>query len=137
MTRTAIRWALLPFEILLGFVLVGIAGVMAAGLFYLWYEPVGGFFAAIAVVALAYIRAPAWPLMTALIAYSMGCAVAHQMLWERSFYPENYETAYEPTNFPFWVTFAGGTLAILGVAVHAFLKRRTTSNTSLERTRDR
>ena len=137
MIRTEIRWVLLPFEVLLGFVLVGIAAVLAAGQFYLWYEPVGGFFAAIAVVAVAYIRAPAWRLMVAFVAYSIGCAVVHQMLWESSFYPENYARAYEPTNLPFWVTLSGGTLAFLGVVSHALHKRRTTSNKSLERTRER
>jgi hypothetical protein len=137
MTRTEIRWVLLPFEILLGFVLVGSAAVLAAGLFYLWYEPVGGFFSAIAVVAVAYIRAPAWPVMAALVAYSVGCAVAHSMLWESSFYPEHYSNAYQPKNLPFCVTFAGGALALVAVTVHALLKRRSTSNTSLERTRER
>ena len=71
MTRTEIRWVLLPFEILLGFVLAGIAAVLVAGQLYVWYEPVGGFFAAIAVVAVAYIRAPAWPVMAALVVHSM------------------------------------------------------------------
>jgi hypothetical protein len=136
MTRTEIRWVLLPFEILLGFVLVGIATVLAAGQLYVWYEAVGGFFAAIAVVAVAYIRAPAWPVMAAFVAYSVGTAAAHNMLWERSFYPENYARAYEPTHLPFWVTLAGGTLAFISVTAHALLKRRSTSNTSLERTRD-
>jgi hypothetical protein len=137
MSRTAIRWILLPFEVLLGFVLVGILAVMAAGQFYLWYEPVGGFFAAIAVVALAYVRAPQRPLLAALVAYLLGATVAQQLLWERSFYPENYANAYEPTNFPFWVTLAGGALAFVSVTMYAFLKRRSTSNKSLERTRER
>src|SRR6187401_246191 len=100
MTRTEIRWVLLPFEVLLGFALVGIAAVLVAGQLYLWYEPVGGFFAAIAVVSVAYFRAPAWKLMAAFVAFSIGAAVAHNMLWESSFYPENYEKAYEPTNLP-------------------------------------
>jgi hypothetical protein len=136
MTRTEVRWVLLPFEILIGFVLVGIAAALAAGQLYLWYEPVGGFFAAIAVVVVAYLRAPAWPVTVAFVAYSIGCAAAHNMLWERSFYPENYTEAYEPTNLPLWVTFAGGTLAFLGVSAHALLKGRSTSNTSLERPRE-
>ena len=136
MTRTEVRWVLLPFEILLGFVLVGIAAVLAAGQLYLWYEPVGGFFAAVAVVVVAYLRAPAWPVMVAFVAYAIGCVAAHNMLRGRSFYPESYTEAYAATNLPFWVTFVGGTLASLGVSTHALLKRRSTSNTSLERTRE-
>ena len=111
MTRIAIRWSLLPLEVVLGYVLVGFAAVFAADQMGLWYEPFAGFFAAVAVVCVAYFRAPAWPVLVAFVAYSIGCWAAHRMLWESSYFPENYAEAYEPTNLPFWVTLAGGTLA--------------------------
>ena len=137
MARTGVRWVLLPIEVILGFVLVGIAAVLVSGMLHLWHEPFGGFFAAIAVVTITYFRAPARRLMAAIVAYLIGCAVAYGMLWESSFYPENYPSAYEPTNLPFWVTFSGGTLALIGVAVHALFSRRTTTNTWVERMRER
>jgi hypothetical protein len=136
MSRIALRWSLLPFEVMLGFVVAGIAAVFASGLLGLWYEPVGGFVAAIAVVTLSYIRAPKRPVTVAFISYSIVAAVAFGALWERSFYPENYAQSYEPTNMPFWVTLGGGTIAMLGVAAHAVSKVRFSSNTSLERSRD-
>ena len=136
MSRVALRWSLLPFEVAAGFLVAGIAAVLAADQLGLWYEPVGGFVAAIAVVTISYFRAPGWPVFVAFVSYCVGAAIAFSALWGRSFYPENYAEPYEPTNLPFWVTLAGGTLAFLGVAVHALAKVRFGSNTSLERMRE-
>jgi hypothetical protein len=134
MTRLAIRWALLPFEVVIGFVLVVIAVALIAGWFVVWWEPVGGFLGAIAVVCISYARAPRQPLLVAVISFVLGGVAAYQLLWYSSV-PEGYSAAYQPTSIPFGVTLAGGGLALAAVAIHAALDSRSTSNISLERAR--
>jgi hypothetical protein len=135
MTRTEVRWVLLPLKVILAFVLVGIAAGLISERLYIWWEPFAGFFAAIAVVSVAYICAPGRKLLVALAAFVLGGAIAYQMLKD-SYFPEGYARAYEPTLMPFWLTLGGGLLALATVAVHAFVKRRSPSNTSLEHARE-
>jgi len=135
MTRTEIRWVLLPFEVVLAFVVVGIVSALIAESLYLWYEPFAGFFAAFAVVSASYLGAPRWKLPVALASFILGGAAAYQLLKD-TFYPENYTSPYEPTLMPFWVTLGGGVFALVVVSIHALAKRRSPSNTSLERTRE-
>jgi hypothetical protein len=135
MTRTEVRWVLLPLKVILAFVLVGIAAGLISERLYIWWEPFAGFFAAIAVVSVAYICAPGRKLPVALAAFVLGGAIAYQMLKD-SYFPEGYARAYEPTLIPFWVTLGGGLLALAAVAVHAFVKRRSPSIASLEHARE-
>ena len=135
MTRTEVRWVLLPLKVILAFVLVGIAAGLISERLYIWWEPFAGFFAAIAVVSVAYICAPGRKLPVALAAFVLGGAIAYQMLKD-SYFPEGYARAYEPTLMPFWVTLGGGLLALAAVAVHAFVKRRSPSIASLEHARE-
>jgi len=136
MTRTEVRWVLLPLEVILAFVLVGIGAGLISEKLYIWWEPFAGFFAAIAVVSVAYICAPGRKLLVAFAAFVLGGAIAYLMLKD-SFFPEDYARAYEPTLMPFWVTLGGGTLALAAAAVHAFVKRRSPSHTSLEHMREK
>jgi uncharacterized membrane protein YdcZ (DUF606 family) len=135
MTQTAIRWALLPFEVVFSFLVVAFTATFIADHVHVWWQPVGGFFAAIAVVGVAYARAPKRPLLVALVAFVLGSAAAYLLLWN-SYFPESYPRPYAPTSIPFWVTVAGGALALFAVAVHTALKVDSTSNKSLERTRE-
>jgi len=135
MTRTEVRWVLLPLKVILAFVLVGIAAGLISERLYIWWEPFAGFFAAIAVVSVAYICAPGRKLPVALAAFVLGGAIAYQMLKD-SYFPEGYARAYEPTLMPFWLTLGGGLLALAAVAVHAFVKRRSPSIASLEHARE-
>jgi len=135
MTRTEVRWVLLPLKVILAFVLVGIAAGLISERLYIWWEPFAGFFAAIAVVSVAYICAPGRKLPVALAAFVLGGAIAYQMLKD-SYFPEGYARAYEPTLIPFCVTLGGGLLALATVAVHAFVKRRSPSIASLEHARE-
>jgi hypothetical protein len=135
-TRTEIRWVLLPFEVVLGFVLSGIAIGLLVDQLHVWFEPVVGFLVAIVVVVTAYVRAPARPILAALVSYVLGAAVAYALL-RSSYYPENTSRAYEPTLIPLWATLVGGAVALLAVVAHTFRKTRSTSNKSLERTRER
>jgi hypothetical protein len=135
-TRIAIRWVLLPFEMVLGFVLSGIAIGLLVERLHVWFEPVVGFLVAGVVVVTAYARAPARPLLSAFVTYLIGAAVAYSLL-RNSYFPENTLRAYEPTLIPLWVTLGGGVLALVAVAAHAFRKTRSTSSKSLERTRER
>ena len=74
----------------------------------LWYKPFAGFFAAVAVVCVAYFsRSPPSASIRG-SAYSIGCWAAHQNALGKQL--QNYAEAYEPTNLPFWVTLAGGAL---------------------------
>lgn len=125
MTRTDIRWVLLPFEIILAFIVTGIGAAFVSGWLYLWYQPFAGFFAAAAVVCVAYLGAPRWKLLTALVTLILGGALAYRLL-DGSFYPENYAVPYSPTSMPFWVTLSGGVLALAAVSLHAYVKRRST-----------
>ena len=125
MTRTELRWVLLPFEVALAFILVGKAAALIAEKLHISSEPVSGFFAAFAVVAVTYLGAPRSKLFAAVISFVLGGAVAYGVLKD-SFDPRTYE----PTLMPFWVTLAGGALAITIASVHAFLKRGSPSNTS-------
>jgi hypothetical protein len=115
-------------------VLAGIGAGLISDELYMWSEPFAGFFAALAVVSVAYIRAPSLKLFVALASFVLGGAIAYEMLKD-SFFPANHARAYEATLTPLWVTLGGGALALAAVTVHAFAQRRSPSNTSLERTR--
>ena len=132
MTRIVIRWILLPFEVALGFLLAAIAAVYIVDQLHLWWEPVVGFLAAFAVVSISYARAPRRPLRVAFVSYVLGGVAAYRLLRDSSF-PEDFPRPYDSTFIPFCVTLAGGALALAAAGAHTALRRRSTTNKSLER----
>ena len=132
MSRTAIRWLLLPFATVLAMVLAVLCGERFAIVLGFWSRPVVGFCAAFAAVSIVYIVAPVRKLFSASIAYLVGATLAYSALKD-SYDPRTYE----PTLMPFWVTLAGGALALAIMAGDAFGRAQPPPNKSLERTRER
>ena len=91
-------------------VLFGMSVVTSA--LQIWFEPVGGFVLAAAWVITAYLTAADYKIITALMAFAAGTALACRLLGY-SWWPEGYDKAYEPTFIPFAATLAGGILAVL------------------------
>lgn len=85
----ALRWLLLLPILLGGFLIAGVLGSLSTAVVGVWHLPGAGFSAALAVVILAYVAAPAVKLQTALCALLLGGGVAWWLL-EPSFYPESY-----------------------------------------------
>ncbi|WP_372356181.1 hypothetical protein ACCP99_11785 [Xanthomonas sp. NCPPB 3443] len=115
----ALRWLLLLPILLGGFLIAGVLGSLSTAVVGVWHLPGAGFSAALAVVILAYVAAPAVKLQTALCALLLGGGVAWWLL-EPSFYPESYRDrgAYMPTHLPLLATCLGGLLGLFTVLVH-------------------
>lgn len=113
-----LRWFLLLPIVLGGFLVAGTLGSLATAAVGAWHLPGAGFSAALVVVILAYVAAPAVKLQTAFCMLIVGGGIAWWLL-EPSFYPESYRDcgAYLPTHLPLVATYLGGLLGLCAVLV--------------------
>jgi hypothetical protein len=115
----ATRWLLAVLAVLGAFFAAGLLGALVADALGRWYEPAGGFAAALSVVVVAYLAAPSHRLPAAMAALAIGACIAWHFLAPSS-YPESYgDKAYEPTYLPLIATCAGGLLGLLLAAFHS------------------
>ena len=107
------RWLLSLFAVLGAFVFCGLGGAVLADVIEVWQTPVAGFCAAFAVVAVAYLSAPARAKGYALGIAVVGTVIACLILRDQV-YPETYgELAYQTSWIPLISTIAGGLAALV------------------------
>ncbi|WP_022972460.1 hypothetical protein [Xanthomonas maliensis] len=108
------RWITAVLIVLGGFLLAGVLGGLVTAIAGRWPIPGAGFCAALTVVVLAHMAAPAHKLGAALGVLVVGSGLAWLLL-EPAFYPESYRGrgAYQPTHLPIVATYAGGLVGAL------------------------
>ncbi len=110
------QWSVSIFSIVGAFFIFGISSGLISGYFGFWEKPISGFFAAFTTVFMAYISAPKYKKIYAILFFVLGAIAAYFAL-EPSFYPVSHPNAYEPTHLPLIVTLSGGVIAIVIIAL--------------------
>lgn len=106
-------WPIAAFAVLGAFVSCGFGGGVVAEALGVWPLPAMGFGAAFAVVALAYLSAPKFNNLIAILVFLSGSLLAWLML-KSIYHPEISEQLVPQHNYwPFISTLAGGLAALL------------------------
>ena len=117
------RWVIAVLAVAGAFLVGGIGGAVASGAAGVWYMLGAGFLAALSVVSVAYIAAPAGKLQFSALCFALG-VVSAWILVGNEYYPESYgERAYQPTLLPFAATCIGGMLGLVIVGIFDVWKR--------------
>ncbi len=98
--------------VIIVFVAAAVGSGLIAEYFGVWKKPVIGASAAFIVVLSGYITAPSHKQLAAVIWLIVG-AISAWLLAGNSYYPEDYEHAYQPTMFPLLLTYLSGFIAVL------------------------
>jgi MFS family permease len=93
------------------FLVSAIAAGLLADLVGVWKKPVIGSVAAFCVVISGYVTAPSHK-KTASVVWLIVGAIAAWVLAGNSYYPEDYEHAYQPTLAPLLATYLSGLIAL-------------------------
>ena len=106
-------WPIAAFAVLGAFISCGFGGGVVAELLGVWPLPTMGFCAAFAVVALAYLSAPKFNNLIAILIFLVGSLLAWLIL-KSIYHPEVSEQSVPQQNYlPFISTVAGGLAALL------------------------
>jgi len=98
--------------VIITFIVSAVTAGLLADLIGVWKKPVIGAVAAFCVVISGYITAPSHKQKAAVIWLIIG-AVAAWVLAGNSYYPEDYEHAYQLTYFPLIATYLSGLFAVV------------------------
>lgn len=94
------------------FVISAILAGLLADFVGIWKKPVIGATAAFCVVISGYVTAPSYKQIAALVWLIVG-AISAWILAGDSYYPEDYEHAYQLTIIPIFATYLSGIVALL------------------------
>jgi len=98
--------------VIISFLVSAIAAGILADLAGVWKKPIIGATAAFCVVISAYVTAPSHK-QTASAVWLIVGMIAAWFLAGDSYYPEDYEQAYQPTIIPLFATYLSGIVALL------------------------
>jgi hypothetical protein len=98
--------------VILTFLVSAISAALLADYIGIWKKPVIGSVAAFCVVISGYATAPHYKINTAIIWLIIG-AISAWFLAGDSYYPEDYQSAYQLTIMPILATYLSGFFALL------------------------
>lgn len=111
------KWFIALLAVAGAFLISGLIGSFVADFLWAWSLLGAGFFAAFSLVCVAYLAAPDHKLIFSVMNFVLGAVVSWLFL-EPSWYPESHATmAYHPTHLPLVITYLGGVLGLLFVAL--------------------
>jgi MFS family permease len=116
--------------VIISFVASAFAAGFLADLAGVWKKPIIGAVAAFCVVIIGYVTAPSHKRMASVIWLVVG-AISAWFLAGDSYYPEDYEHAYQLTIIPLLATYLSGLFAVLLCMVRH--KKQNNKNISLDR----
>lgn len=113
LSMNQVRGFTLSFVIvIISFVFSAVAAGLLADLVGIWKKPAIGSVAAFCVVIVGYVTAPSHKRMASVIWLIVG-AISAWFLAGDSYYPEDYEHAYQLTIIPLLATYLSGLLDLL------------------------